>query len=104
MYVCNVRTLDVEENGIAFAVALLVAAHAGVEAGARPRHRLQHQTLIADYCAGARVVHQHLSLQRDKSLVLIKPPQPNELAPSWHGKEEYLHCDAKLLCTPTDWT
>jgi len=87
IYVC-VRTLDVEENRIAFAVALLIAAHAGVEAGARPRHRLQHQTLIADYCARTRVVHQHLALKREKSVVLIKPPQPNEFVQSWRRRKK----------------
>jgi hypothetical protein len=74
MNVC-VRTLDVEEHRITFAVALLIAAHAGVEAGARSRHRLQHQALIADDGAGAGVVHQRLALKhKEESLVFIRPP------------------------------
>lgn len=58
----SVLTLDVEHDSVALAVALLVAAHAGVDAGAGPRDVEQREGLVADYCAGAGVVKQRTSL------------------------------------------
>ena len=55
-------TQNVQVEGLAGALALAVGRVAGVAAGGRARHPLQHQTRIADDDTGADVVLQHLAL------------------------------------------
>jgi len=66
-----ILTFNIQRNWIAFAIALLIATDARVNASAAPGHLLQDQTLVADYRASRRVIVKQFSLCIPSTISMI---------------------------------
>lgn len=69
----SLLTFDVELDGVALPVALLVVAHASVQPRSGPRNGLQHQALVAHYRVSLDIVVKLFSLKEEVYLSSVIP-------------------------------